>query len=83
MTGKPFYVSMYVCLANFLKTSFKKFARHLSQKAGVLGPISSAITLTREKKKKGRGGRKEEKRKKAMVALLVSIMATFEMSSSS
>ena len=47
-----------------------------------MGPISSKVTLTKEKerrkRKKERGGRKEEKRKTAMVALLVSIMAILE-----
>ena len=39
-----------------------------------MGPISSELTLTKErrKRKKERGGRKEEKRKTAMVALLFS-----------
>ena len=50
------------------------------QKAGFLSPISSKITLTKEKERKKRKSQEEERRRreKAMVALLVFIMVTLE-----
>ena len=51
------------------------------QKAGFVSPITSKITLTKKKGEKERARREkggEEKLKNAMIAFLVSIMATME-----
>ena len=54
---------------------------HLSEnKAGFLGPISSKVTVMKEKEKRERKSEEEERRRreKSMVALLVFIMATLK-----
>ena len=77
--------SIDIYLAKFLKTNLTKLAvigREKASKGRFLGPVQLQITLTKEKDRRKRKIEEEERRRreKAMVALLVFIMATLEMS---
>ena len=81
------YVYVCVDLTDFLKTNLRKLAVNcMSERASkgrLLGPISSKITVTKEKERRKRKSEEKERRrreKKAMVALLVFIMVTLEIS---
>ena len=84
------FISVCICvhLTDFLKTSLRKLAVNCMSKRASKGRFLKPDKLQNhsnevkgKEKKKERGEGKEEKRKKAMVALLVFIMATLEISS--
>ena len=67
MFGRGKLLSQIVHLTEFLKTNLTKLAVKEGQKIGFLRPISSKITLAKEKERKNRknqGKRKEVKRKR-------------------
>ena len=80
------FVSDYIKIipSRLWKTNLTKFAVigvKRRQKAGFWGPISSKITLTKEKERRKRKSEEEKRRareKKAMVAFLVFKMTTLE-----
>ena len=83
------FISVCICvhLTDFLKTSLRKLAVSFMSERASKGRFLKPDKLQNHSnevkgkgKKKERGEGKEEKRKKAMVALLVFIMATLEIS---